>query len=688
MAVQFTDYMFHDSEHGVHIVKGFPDGKQLYCHVVFQSEKFIDYQRDLFEDFLWNMVDVVSDEESDLDMVKRNFEQQLQDLNTKLLVFAEKIEDVTQFPIKWIVQLFSGTEYIASLIGATGVMVLRDERLNYMMSNQIDDQSKIPVFSELIEGEVREFDEIIVLGTQVTTYIDKSDIATVYQVSRQEQKTFVEALLDLLDVRVSREETAFVSHAMIQWSKVFSQKNVERKMKSRLQDLKKVKQFFLPYQNYLTYALLGLIILVLVYRVVQSFLTSNEARFVETNNGVVVDFTIEDIQKDIARFKRMDASSNEKIKTYNEILAQLDLLEEHNRWANDVAELRKILESEYFKWFNIVLANNDSIYGDQIYSFSQQEKNIFNGVNDIFYTDSLMIWGNEWVLLGAINDELRWTLVSASTDMSFDGCTMNLLKNGLYCHTNADQIYNIVKGWQVNVVTNASWPFPSNIQWLWTFGSSNFYALTNDALLNQAGTYIVRYTNQLGTQEAFGEWTEYILVSPISSSTESVASGTASSSVSFSSSGFASFSIDGTFLTWSPTERKVYQLRRADASSNLQSREIPLRWWDTIEEYSPNTRVIASIDSRFVYLFDKDNQTFTVYRSTPFKTNDANTYTYTLEYFFRFKFSVTGKEVIDVFVDEGERSSLYLLTNDAVHNIKLYDYINTYFQKAAEEAQQ
>jgi hypothetical protein len=82
---------------------------------------------------------------------------------------------------------------------------------------------------------------------------------------------------------------------------------------------------------------------------VQSFLASNEARFVDDSGGVVVDFTIEDIQKDIAMFKRIDAASDEKISKYQEIIGQLDLLEENNRWTNDVTELRKILEAEYYK---------------------------------------------------------------------------------------------------------------------------------------------------------------------------------------------------------------------------------------------------------------------------------------------------------------------------------------------------
>jgi hypothetical protein len=59
--------------------------------------------------------------------------------------------------------------------------------------------------------------------------------------------------------------------------------------------------------------------------------------------------TIEDIQKDIALFKKIDPSSDQKIMKYNEIIEKLDLLESNNRWTYDVNELRKILETEYYK---------------------------------------------------------------------------------------------------------------------------------------------------------------------------------------------------------------------------------------------------------------------------------------------------------------------------------------------------
>ncbi len=225
-------------------------------------------------------------------------------------------------------------------------------------------------------------------------------------------------------------------------------------------------------------------------------------------------------------------------------------------------------------------------------------------------------------------------------------------------------------------VTTSAGVFPGNITEVDTYGSSNLYAVTKDPALNEAGTYIVRYTNQLGSQESFGEGTQYLLVAP-----------GGSGDTAFASSGFASLAIDGTFLTRSPTARKLYQLWRADATSNLQSRELPLLGGDTVEPYSTETNVITFAESRYVYLFDKEHQTFTVYRSTPYKTNDANTYTYSLSYFFRIKFALADTEIIDAFVQEGEKSVLYLMTANGVFSMPLYDYIASYMAKEAAAAQ-
>ena len=179
--------------------------------------------------------------------------------------------------------------------------------------------------------------------------MDKQDFETIKQIAKEKNKTFIEALLDVLEVRVSSEEIQFVSSALIESSSLFTPQKMERSFKNYIKGLNMWSKKLLPYQHYITYGIVFVCALFLVYRLIQSFITSNEARFVQTKNGIVIDFTIEDVQKDIAMFKRIDPASDEKIKKYQEIVHELDLLTENKRRVNDVAELRAILEKEYYQ---------------------------------------------------------------------------------------------------------------------------------------------------------------------------------------------------------------------------------------------------------------------------------------------------------------------------------------------------
>ena len=70
--------------------------------------------------------------------------------------------------------------------------------------------------------------------------------------------------------------------------------------------------------------------------------------------------------------------------------------------------------------------------------------------------------------------------------------------------------------------------------------------------------------------------------------------------------------------------------------------------------YSDNVKIIASDSSPFIYLFDKDKQTFTVYESSPMKTNENYKTNFRLYYMFRFKFDLTKTKnrILDVAIPE------------------------------------
>jgi hypothetical protein len=45
----------------------------------------------------------------------------------------------------------------------------------------------------------------------------------------------------------------------------------------------------------------------------------------------------------------MDPTSDEKTKKYQEIMFKIKLLEEKNKWPQDVIEIKNLLDKEYYK---------------------------------------------------------------------------------------------------------------------------------------------------------------------------------------------------------------------------------------------------------------------------------------------------------------------------------------------------
>lgn len=114
----------------------------------------------------------------------------------------------------------------------------------------------------------------------------------------------------------------------------------------------------------------------------------------------------------------------------------------------------------------------------------------------------------------------------------------------------------------------------------------------------------------------------------------------------------------------------------------MDYREVPIIGGDKVGSlYSDNVKIIATDSSPFIYLFDRDNQTFTVYESSPVKTNDNYKTNFRLYYLFRFKFNLAGTEnrILDVAVPEStaDRPELHLLSNEGVNKINLYDFIDS-----------
>jgi len=94
--------IYNDVERYIDIQQEISEDIQFSLLVEIQSEKFIEFQKDLIQEFVADFVEEVQNEEDmyDADHIKAKCETALQDLNTKLKVFADKIRDIDYFSIK------------------------------------------------------------------------------------------------------------------------------------------------------------------------------------------------------------------------------------------------------------------------------------------------------------------------------------------------------------------------------------------------------------------------------------------------------------------------------------------------------------------------------------------------------------------------------------------------------------
>ncbi len=638
--------------------------------VGFQSDKFLDFQKDLLQDFVAEFKDKINEEHYDIDDVKNNFEKELQNLNVKLKAFADKVRDIEYFGIKGYIQLVIDNILMLSMIGDVSVLIFRDEKLHQSFSNSLNDKGKIDLFSDFVEGDVKSNDQLLYVGTKISDVFDTSDFKEMANVLRSEDTHLINFFQELLNARLDKKAYGFIFHYFITGAAVKTHEEYIQKM-SENSVFARIKKTILKNKYQATVAVLSVFILFMVINLLSQVLKSNADTFV-TSDGVTVDLTIEDIKKDLFMFKGMDPTSEEKSIKYNEILSKLDVLQSKGRWLEDVAQFRKVLQSEYYKGFNIVYVSSLSKFDDatlgkktQILKFNTSETAKLGDIQWLYVYRNMYVAGAKSALIGALDDTMRWTVIDynfPSTD-TLKWCSLNLLNDGLYCYTNNAAIYNINKEGAQPVTTTDTEPFTKNIAGVATYGKSNLYVFENTVSAVGNTTLVTRYRNTLWSQIIY-QWGQKYYLTP-NLTWFSVVSG------------FSSFAIDGSFLT--RNDGKLYQFRRNPPTAfTLDMREIKLLGGDKKAlQYSDDVKVISSVNSKYVFLFDKINQTFTVYESRPAKSADA--YNYWLYYVFMFKFDIGTNKVIDIAIPEssGNRPEMYILSVEGVHKIDLYGFIDS-----------
>lgn len=655
------------------------------------KDKFLQYQKDIFEEFVAEFTNVIkTSEELDTEDIKQIFTDHLELLNTKLKQFAEKVRDVDYFQLKWIIQLVVDDKLMSSMIGNVSMMVMRDQKTTYSISNSVDVRSKIDLCSDFIEWEIERDDQILYIWLKFADVMDAHDIKEMENLLSQEETadwilSFIE---ELFTTRIEKSSIWFIISYFVQWPTIrpirgwrwkawlklkwvgwIKGKSLEYAsiLWDKVQNseiVQNIKKQLLENKIYFVGIVLAVLILIFVYALISQILnsSSNTNKF-ETAPWVYEVVNLEDITADIEEFKSLDSSSTLKTTKYNDITAKLDFLESQWKWLEDIEELRNSLKENYYDGFNIKPFKTQSDLdwrSVKVLTFNWTELDKLWELHSIVVPRNIMIAGSKWAIIDATSDASRWYLQPYDLTKPLQDCISSLNSNGLYCYNGSWEIYMISKSWIVPVQTE-DWNFRLWIWGLGTFGSKNLYVFQSNvsSLWNML---LTRYQVSDGTYANFKWWASYSI---------------AASGVDFGT--FSSFAIDENFFGWA--SGSLYLFWRDDlAWTTLSYRKIDIKWWNPLtNSYSDHVKVITNKDTRYVYIYDRDQKLFTVYTTEKNKMNSINKKWYQLVYLFSLKFDMEWMEVYDVDISSvsWDRPELYILTSSGVNKIALYEYIET-----------
>ena len=657
------------------------------------KEKFLQYQKDILEEFVADFTTIIkTSEELDVIDIRDIFEQNLQLLNTKLKQFAEKVRDVEHFSLKWMIQLVVDEKLMSSMIGNVSMLVMRDQKTAYSVPNSVDTRAKIDLFSDFIEWEIERDDQLLYVGLKFADVMDAHDLKEMETLLAQEESSdgILSFLEELLTTRVEKSSIWFIISYFVQgptisslitskkwwlklrwwmkWLKGKSMKYISNLWEkvSNSEHIQKMKEQLSENKMYVLGFILVVLIFIFLYALASQLLNErNHNDKFQTSSWVYIDINLENLQSDIAEFKTLDASSNIKSSKYTDILQKLEYLESQWKWLDDVAELKAELEETYYDGFRITqfkTANDLKEIGwkeTQIITFNPGDLNTLWTPNSINVPKNISIGWSKWALIDASSDTNKWTPTDYSLPKDLDNCITSLNSNWLYCYNSDWDIYMVTKG-KITPVTTEDGDFRSGVGWLWTFSSRNLYVF-NANVSSLGNILLTRYQiNSDWTYANFKWWSSYSIDA---------------SWVDFGT--FSSFAIDDNF--YGIADWKIYQFWRDDvAGTSLRYRQINVKWSNPLtEKYSNNVKIIVNKDSRYIYIYDKDQQLLTVYNSEPSKENNAKATEFQLVYLFSLKFDIEWLTVYDVDVPNStwDRPEAYLLTSEWVNKIALYEYI-------------
>lgn len=654
---------------------------EVYYHFILTVEQAIyaEHIKDICIQEIHPFFEELSSEFIDSDMIERLLEQSMQKLNHNLSLFAEQYNPESPIHIHGGLLISYRGTIVASLIGQSSLIVCREDKAIYSMANSDSTKTNIDHFTDYISGSIHRWDSVVLLWQDHTLLFHQKELDEIAHIINENDEDMLIVLESMITQRIESDSIGFLSlvrhiSSTVHIPGLEKGNKIWDTLSNNSMNLlspfgKRSIEFMRKHKYIISISILWIGLLRAIINVISGAIEQqSDAPTLVNEEWVTEVITIEEIKKNIAYFQNLDPSSDTKGQTYKDIIQKLDYLASKNRRPEDVKQLKKIVQNKYYEWFKIAYINQlDDPTGtsefQSIYPFNDYELKILWEPINLYYERWFMIGGTKWAILKGISKDIKWTAVGYSLETNMKKCSQDLSRSGLYCFDSMNEVYRITAGSVQPVQWNENVSLPTDIQDIGVFGKSNLYLLINPTS-NGWTDVIKRLRNELGSFTVFKDSIGY--------TTDASGSGWIM--------GYSSMNIDGTFLVRSSTDKKLYQLWRETNPNKLNRRLVPMQWWDTsMTTYSANVKIISTPSSPYVYLFDKDNQTFTVYKSAPLKTNSAYTNSYSLSYVMRYTFDLTDK-IIDVSVPEAgaDKPMIYVMTKKWAYQANLGQTISAF----------
>ena len=667
------------------------DDINLEVYIQIWSEKFVDYQKEIFDEFVADFVDEIKSDMLSADDVEKRLEKYLQGLNSKLQAFAEKLRNVPKCDLKWYVQLIIDNAVKTWMIWKVSMVIFRDDKIYSVLENSYNDQASIDQFSDFIGWDLERGDALLYVWTKLSDVLDQHDLGDIeWVLEKEDAMALLDFLDDLFSTRIDKKEVWFIgvytinkielkkvhSWWKLSWLASKYTSKITWKISSKVDLMKwkkKTNNVLNGNKYYVMVWCLILAILFLVWAIFTQMKSAQENKIqYQTSTWSFIDLSIDWIKQDIFAFKTLDPTSNEKSEKYNEISQKIQVVEANGLWVEDIAKLKVELQQAYEEGFMVRIIKNLSQFDDEkigkktkIFTFNSSEKDTLGNLVSIAVDSSVNVGWEDAAMIWIVNDSTRVNPIPYNMWEPAKACSLSLSKRWLFCYTADWDLFFVNKLWiEPMEVVEGDWS-TTQIWGIWTYWNNKFY-LFQKSPNNMANALLTRYAVVPGSENKYRNPSTYSVV---------VASWTVLPQE------LNWFAIDGKFLAW--WDGNLYQFWRSNNSATtLEMRTVDIEWWDktTLSPYSNNVKVLASDDSPYVFLFDKDNQTLTAYESSPAKTHENYATSYKLYYMFRFKFALETETVVDAAVptSTADRPELYLLSTDGVNKINIYEFIDAY----------